>query len=576
MDAAVLGATALEYRRRLSLASEWVSGRLVEYVPPHRLSLYLLFAALIALKLPITIAKYVFQSTSVDGGYYLDLAQNVRDGLGLYTDISSFHQGLPYFPHPTPVYPLWPLVLGYSGRVVPLEVLAFWLPCALYLLTTWLAWRFGRQTFPQIRARAFGLELDAGHVLALLIGLHTRFTISTSVPYTEGLAYALLLLALLRVVPRLSAPTGWTGLELGAWAALLFLCRSQLVIFAIAAVATVGLSLLITRRRSSAWALAGLAVGFWVVFLPELLFLRTFVTEGLLYSYFRFDQYQATHYLPKLRVVVETDGWLGLVKDRLSGFLVAFDWRGEDSYFSAFHGFTIALLVAPLAGMREGVAWLRRHGRSLRLKDGFRAIERHLPLVFFLGFAAAAFLSVHAIHMTSWGEWPFAGRHGLFSVFAVFVALVWLLRDGQQLRAATIALVLISSIAGWYFCNRYHRDEELRPKVHEYLNARPLIEILNAEAARLPDKERLVVVVNAGFGKRLAPFTPRVAFHELTRDSTVDEVRTMFIKLGARLFVFEPNSTVGFKLPKATLLANFEGPVRRSGFAEIYRFRQDQ
>ena len=67
-----------------------------------RLMFGLIFLALLYLKVPLSVDNYDQQSMSVDGGYYMDIAQNIRDGLGFVSDVSPFHQGLPDFPHPTP------------------------------------------------------------------------------------------------------------------------------------------------------------------------------------------------------------------------------------------------------------------------------------------------------------------------------------------------------------------------------------------------------------------------------------------------------------------------------------------
>ncbi|HTL12690.1 MAG TPA: hypothetical protein VL588_09400, partial [Bdellovibrionota bacterium] len=138
------------------------------------------------------------KNTGFDGGYYTDIAQNVRDHLGFVTDVSPFHQSLPYFPHPSPVYPLWPWILGLLGRVFPMDSMIYVLPPILGITTLVLAWKVGRAAFPRLVLKWKGVELHGGHFLVMAFAFHRLFLESTARPYTEGLAYSLLFCALLR------------------------------------------------------------------------------------------------------------------------------------------------------------------------------------------------------------------------------------------------------------------------------------------------------------------------------------------------------------------------------------------
>ena len=52
---------------------------------------------------------------ALDGDYYYQIARHVAEGDGLVTSVSLYHQGFKELPHPINIYPLWPLLLGYSG-----------------------------------------------------------------------------------------------------------------------------------------------------------------------------------------------------------------------------------------------------------------------------------------------------------------------------------------------------------------------------------------------------------------------------------------------------------------------------
>jgi hypothetical protein len=47
-----------------------------------------------------------------DAGFYLNVARHIRDGQGVLTSVSLYHQGMPTLPHPSSIYPLWPWLLG--------------------------------------------------------------------------------------------------------------------------------------------------------------------------------------------------------------------------------------------------------------------------------------------------------------------------------------------------------------------------------------------------------------------------------------------------------------------------------
>ena len=56
-----------------------------------------------------------------DGIYFLQVARHVSEGEGLASNTSLYHQGFRSFPHRVNQSPIWPVVLGYSGRWFGLE-----------------------------------------------------------------------------------------------------------------------------------------------------------------------------------------------------------------------------------------------------------------------------------------------------------------------------------------------------------------------------------------------------------------------------------------------------------------------
>ena len=55
-----------------------------------------------------------------DGSFYYQVARHVASGDGLRTSVSLYNQGLRELPAPTTITPLWPLVLGATGRWIGL------------------------------------------------------------------------------------------------------------------------------------------------------------------------------------------------------------------------------------------------------------------------------------------------------------------------------------------------------------------------------------------------------------------------------------------------------------------------
>ncbi|MFW5920460.1 MAG: hypothetical protein ACOCUS_01370, partial [Polyangiales bacterium] len=222
-------AGASPLRRVAGAAGRWVKG------PSARQ-----WALLLALLAPLLMWKlernaHTFHA-SVDGAYYTNIARHVRDGDGLVTDVSLFHRGFRELPDVAPTYPLWPLVYGYTAKLFPDDDIidvGIGLATLFYFVALLFAFLWGRRLYPEPFFERFP-AFTAGHVVVLVLGLHAEFFEYTSLPYTEGLAYALLMLALWRfkylfgrgrgaASGPLRRPRGGlrAGLEIGVWLGLL-------------------------------------------------------------------------------------------------------------------------------------------------------------------------------------------------------------------------------------------------------------------------------------------------------------------------------------------------------------------
>ncbi len=462
-----------------------------------------------------------------DGGYYTDIAQNLRDGNGLTTDLSVFHQGFPSFPFPTPVYPLWPLVYGLAASLGPIERVGVWLPTALYFVVVALAYRLGKRLAPRLDLGASfpipGLTgLHGGHIFALTTALTSEFARATARPYTEGLAFTLLFGLFLRA-PRLWSRLGLVaGLEMGAWLAALFFTRSQLVVVAIAAVLGLGFAVLRRPREASTFFLGSVVVAAaaWRAYLA---WAGTFLPNPSLTTYLRFDLARVESNLSAIPVMVQTTGPLDRLLDLASSFPIAFSlYESGYTYFNLhaalIHAVPLALVVL--------VARYRRLPALLR----FARSPAGPNAVFFTSAAIGLLLSLHTVHKVYGASWVFGGRHAIPTLFIVANAVLFLLRARGATRAAGIAVLLAGTYGMWrglaLSANNQCINAQTSPDLVAY--RAPIRGFLLSEHARLGG---LTVAVERPEAQRLAWRTPDVGFHWLTDTTSVDDLSVLVREL---------------------------------------------
>ena len=507
-----------------------------------------LFLALLVAKIVETVRAV---GTNIDGGYYTDIAEHVRDGDGLVSDVSLYHAGVPSFPYPTPIYPLWPWLLGVLARVVDIGILIHWLPAVLYAASLVGAFLLGRTLFP----RAWWGGWHGGHLLALMLGLHREYFVYTSLPYTEGLAMTLLMFALWRVV---RAPETWgSAVELGVWMSLLVLTRSQLLIVPIAAAMAFGVRALrgdagrtIGRAVIALGIVAGVLCAWWMRN-------RGIVADSGLSSILRFDQARVTKVLSPVRVLYPTHGAIDFVLDRLRGVAVAYDalnWR--QSYAYGFHTFHWALPVALIwAAIELGRRRFRIAG------DPFA--------VAFLGFLSlGALLSVHLSHKVYFGEWYFHRRHAVPCVLAFFLALAYLLGSSARwTRGVGLAIVASSTVLGAYAIGDEIRTVWTAPRQD------PNDAVVAWLDARLAKEGPIVAAVAAFTPTELAWRTDGVGYHWFYKRTSLKDLETMFDRLGAEYLIFRNDKTKQWRFRKDGFDAAFVRlPDEPGGFA-VYRRR---
>jgi hypothetical protein len=358
---------------------------------------------------------------AIDASYYFQLARHVMRGDGLVTTVSLYHEGW-VAPAKTFIYPLWPLILGYTGRILGLERAADLLPrlfyvvdlVLLYLLAMRIAVRFGG-----LRMSGRWWIPDSAHWVVLIFGLAPRYFGATTHPYTEGLGFAMAFASLL-ALERYERTRGIGAVALsGAFAGLAFLTRTQLVGIAIGCfLALAWLAIRDKRARAGVlvWSIAaGLVVAPWFVFLGSI----PGVTPNTL----------PRVELPRFAGWSELPTRTAWLRQRASSLGVMFDPSNAQSYVQSFG--VVAFLV-PLAAV---VALVHRGKTQRTLLTNAVLIAG----VFFL-------FNLMLYHSEVWMPWLFGWRHGLPYILLIALTVPWLVaRAGRW--APAVALVLLVSAA---------------------------------------------------------------------------------------------------------------------------------
>ena len=364
-----------------------------------------------------------------DGSFYVNVARNVQEGIGLKTSISMYHTGELELPvHSTLIYPLWPLLLGYTARAIGLFPAVAVLPKVFYFVDLLLFYWFGNRLAARMNRGALTERVfTPGHLLVLLLGLNGFFFGVTVQPYTDGLAIALMLGALIvldRGAVREGAPSIAYAAAAGVLAGLAQLARTQSIILIIGIFMAL-VWLVVSNRR-----LLGFAIAFAI-------------TCGALLAVWYFGFYTMP---PGTRARIDYDRmwaqpqntaeWL---RHRLEGLVVAVNPFDRYSYFRSLGlAIVLPLIAAPLA-LRQ---WLR--AKPLRLPP-----TAMLPLATTLSGIGFFFVLNLFHHRPGFFQpWIFSHRHALPVMLLIAAAAVYLLGLGRKLRIATIGIIAITAALG--------------------------------------------------------------------------------------------------------------------------------
>lgn len=495
----------------------------------------ILVATCVALaKIFLTWSSAHYLITSADGGYYYDLVDNLVAGRGFVTNISPFHHGLPHFPYPSIVYPLWPLVAATFARFFGLTFATFYLPALFYFLAVWLAFVVGRRYYPRTLFETGGVRFHAGHLVAIGLASNRGFYVFTSRPYTEGFAFCLFLSACWVAYDFFRRPGLANTIVLGLLTAAGALARSQLILVFVALVSTSGLLVCISPKKH--WRYAPAALGLTLIagacFYPYLRWLGQPALRANFRHYLSFSSYA---YQPGLLPTVEQSAVRSLSESLClygEGILTAFTPWARYSYFEMYTCYSFAL---PLLACWWGYYSITNPRGTLALVKG-RVIE-HVqglrdnslgPALFASCFALGSLLSVHLIHLDSpEHEWLFSSRHSIPVLFSFAAALGILLRM-QGIAGITGQLLLLAILIsgaiqlGDTTQRTAERNATWMPEhgdVVDWINS-------HSGPGNVP-----VIVTHLPHGKQLRPHTPHAAYHALDYLDTPAVAQVMFDQL---------------------------------------------
>ncbi|MBJ81077.1 MAG: hypothetical protein CMH60_07160 [Myxococcales bacterium] len=468
-----------------------------------------------------------------DGGYYVDLMKNLANGNGFLTNISTFHQGLPELPYPSIVYPLWPLVGGFFAWLFNITTAAYVISPLFYFLVVYLAYRVGKVFFPDIEVLLGGVRWNPGHMLAALFAINRLFFYATSRPYTESLAYILVLTTMLLAHKFLHEPSSLRGGALGLLCALALLCRTQMILVCLTVIAISALMILCAKERKPYFiGFAAFCVSFAVVFSPELLWLSQEKLQAGFGDYFRFSSYQRLKYLPPYETNIPVDGVVGYVLDRLQGFGEAFHPFGDYGYhkiFRSLHYNAVFFVAYFLTNPREFLGLFKADIRE--------RIMSHRSQICLWVFGLGAFVSTHMIHIQSPShEWYFATRHSMPVIFLFWLMTVFLLQRNKLWRNVAALCLALTICIGVMDINKAHRNMRRRSHTWPALDFRVLYTWLNNKTET---DGRFTVVTNHVLAKFLAPFTSDVGYRTIMAYDDIDVLKIMFDKLESDYLILD-------------------------------------
>lgn len=370
-----------------------------------------------------------------DAAYYFQIARNIAEGKGLVTNVSLYHQALDPLPQmPEGLYPLWPLILGYSGKAIGMFTAVSLLPRLLYVVDLLLLYLLANR----IAARWWGrvtpaenIPLDLGHLAVLLLGSSPIFFSATTHPYTEGAAFAFAFSSLIFLdrAGTLSSTTIFWAAAAGSFAGLAFLCRPQMIMIGLGSAAAL-LWIAISDRRLR-WPTLAWSAAYLIFVAPWFLWIRK--PSGL----------TRAEEIERFSAWYSSQTSLEWLSERLQGLTVSFSPASVLSYTNLYSWSAYLVVVAAVVALI----------RLARTKKVWEVLSRPdaqwVTGVACLASGIAFFLSLNLYHAQFWLPWLFGWRHGLPLIFLLVPCIGYLIFTTPRLvMLAVVLTVLISAAFG--------------------------------------------------------------------------------------------------------------------------------
>jgi hypothetical protein len=363
-----------------------------------------------------------------DGAFYVNVARHVLEGAGLKTSISMYHYGQTELPTSSRlIYPLWPLLVGLTGRAIGLVAAVNYLPPLFYLLDLILLYLLTNRMTESLHGSSHSV-MTAGHLMVLILGLNVQFFGPTTYPYTEGLAFFFCFAAILLMdyAVRSAWPVSWAAAA-AVFAGLALLSRTQMVISGIALMMVV-IWLALSERR-----FRGMALSFAAIY-------------GSLFAfwYFAFEKVvespgvELPHFRMWLSPATTGEWWM----ERVQGLMVSLAPLHPNSFFNVFQ---LAFLIPIVAGAIAVIRWLRAQERGLRLP----ADRVLVALATLVALGNITSLNVYHQDPAFFVPWLFGYRHGLPMVLGVAVGMSYLWGLGKSAKSVAIVCAGVTIAFGF-------------------------------------------------------------------------------------------------------------------------------
>lgn len=361
----------------------------------------------------------------VDGAFYVNVARNVQEGIGLKTSISMYHFGQLELPARSPqIYPVWPLLLGYTARLIGLYEAVDLLPKLFYFIDLLLLYVLTNRVAARLNSdKSLGEIITPGHLLVLLWGTNGIFFSATTYPYTDAPGLAVLFATLIAIdVMRSHLTPALVGLLAG----IALLTRTQLVILGIAIVLAL-VWLAVCDRRAAPMAAA---------------FLVTYAACAAFWYFviYRVDLGPQVS-VSTFRMWTEPVGWGQWLRDRVEGLVVSVSPLSPHSYFYSLRPAFVLPLIAAVVAI----------GRWWRARRFCFARESLLPAVMVIAGLGFFFsLNLYHHHPDFFIPWLFGFRHAIPVMILIVLAVPYLLRFGRAMRVIVLLVIAVTVLDGAY------------------------------------------------------------------------------------------------------------------------------